>query len=159
MTSEATPSSARLALNCILTAYHLHEWVWGGWVKSDAKLQATLGVKTKKDFLAWIDRAWPWFSLIQDLANGAKHFGRPPGIQTSKVEGYGQGPYGVGPYGEGYLLIDLGEGAVEYRWMPAVHLIEGTVRFWKNFFQKFKPDANVPVSSHHLNLDGQNRQA
>jgi hypothetical protein len=27
--------SARLALNCAITAYHLHEWVWGDWLKTD----------------------------------------------------------------------------------------------------------------------------
>jgi hypothetical protein len=27
--------SGRLALNCIITAYHLHEWVWGDWLKTD----------------------------------------------------------------------------------------------------------------------------
>jgi hypothetical protein len=29
------PLSSRLALNCVITAYHLHEWVWGDWLKSD----------------------------------------------------------------------------------------------------------------------------
>jgi hypothetical protein len=28
-------SSARLAINCAITAYHMHEWVWGDWLKTD----------------------------------------------------------------------------------------------------------------------------
>ena len=33
--SEA-PHSTRLALNCAMTAYHLHEWVWGEWLKNQS---------------------------------------------------------------------------------------------------------------------------
>ena len=32
---KAQPDSARHALNCIITAYHLHEWVWGDWLNAD----------------------------------------------------------------------------------------------------------------------------
>jgi hypothetical protein len=32
---KAQPDSTRQALNCIMTAYHLHEWVWGDWLKTD----------------------------------------------------------------------------------------------------------------------------
>jgi hypothetical protein len=35
--------SARLALNCIITAYHLHEWVWGDWLKTDYAAWKELG--------------------------------------------------------------------------------------------------------------------
>ena len=26
---ERNPQSARHAVNCVITAYHIHEWVWG----------------------------------------------------------------------------------------------------------------------------------
>jgi len=32
---KAQPDSARHALNRIITAYHLHEWIWGDWLKTD----------------------------------------------------------------------------------------------------------------------------
>ena len=135
------PYSARLALNCAITAYHLHEWVWGDWLKSDYAVWKVLGIRDKDTFLAWIDRVCPWFPAVQDLANGAKHFVRDQGFQTMRVGGYGEGPYGVGPYGQGYLLIDYGEGAGEHRWQPAAHLLEVVVRFWREFFDKYHPEA------------------
>jgi hypothetical protein len=59
------PHSARLALNCAITAYHLHEWVWGDWLKRNYEIQKSLGIegKTNKQrkasFLAWIDKPGP----------------------------------------------------------------------------------------------------
>jgi hypothetical protein len=32
-------SSARLAINCALSAYHLTEWVWGDWLKEGRENQ------------------------------------------------------------------------------------------------------------------------
>jgi hypothetical protein len=66
------PHSPRLAVNCALTAYHLHEWVWGDWLKTDYATWKRLGIRDKESFLTWIDRACPWFSTIQELANGTK---------------------------------------------------------------------------------------
>lgn len=67
-----------------------------------------------------------------------------------RVSGYGQGPYGIGPYGKGYLVIDYGEDAGEHRWMPAAHLLEVVVRFWRDFFKKYRPGEDIPVSAHHV---------
>jgi hypothetical protein len=79
------PNAARLALNCALTAYHLHEWVWGDWLKTDYATWKTLRIRDKDSFLAWIDTACPWFSTIQELANGTKHFGPAPSFSTEFV--------------------------------------------------------------------------
>ena len=132
------PTSARLALNCIITAYHLHEWIWGDWLKTDHAAWKLLGIKDKSSFVAWIERECPGFSTVQDLANGAKHFNRNQDVQTSHVRGYGMGPYGVGPFGRSYLLIDYGEDAAEQRWKTATELIESVVKFWNGFFERFQ---------------------
>jgi hypothetical protein len=87
--------------------------------------------------------------FVQQLAVGAKHFVRAPGSQPIRVSGYGQGPYGVGPYGKGYLLLDLGEDAGEERWQPAATYLEVVVRFWRDFFCAYLPDADLPISKHH----------
>jgi hypothetical protein len=147
----ASPSSARLALNCILTAYHLYEWVWGDWLKSDRALKSKLNIRTKADFLKWIDSVWGFFPLIQDLANGTKHFGRPQAIATHKVVSFG--PLPAGPDGKGYLALDLSGAGEGWGLMPAAHLIEGTVRFWRDFFKAYRPMPNMPVSRHHLDFD------
>jgi hypothetical protein len=131
--------SARLALNCINTAYHLHEWVWGDWLKSDHATWKELGIRDKESFIAWLDRECPGFQTLQGLANGAKHFIRNQKTETRRVSGYGMGPYGVGSYGQGYLLIDHGTSASEQRWRTARELIETVVNFWDGFFERHYP--------------------
>lgn len=144
------PDSARKAIHCAITAYHLHEWVWGDLLKPSKQLQSDLAVKDKVSFLKWIEKRTIWFAIVQQLANGSKHFVRNPDIQTSKVGGYGQGPYGMGPYGHAYLLLDLGEGAGEHRWMSAASLLEVVVRFWRDFFRVYQPSERLPVSRYHV---------
>ena len=62
---EKQPGSFRLALNCAISAYHLHDWVWNHWLKKDANTRRVLGIGTKRaDFLSWIDRSCVWFVWI-----------------------------------------------------------------------------------------------
>jgi hypothetical protein len=71
---EKQPGSSRLALNCAISAYHLHDWVWNHWLNKDANTRRVLGIGTKRaDFLSWIDRSCVWFVWIQELATAAKH--------------------------------------------------------------------------------------
>lgn len=146
----AQPDSARHALNCAITAYHLYEWVWGDWLKTDYETQKLLCIRDRDSFAVWIRRTCVWFVGVQDLANGTKHFIRDQGFETMRVSGYGQGPSGTGPYGKGYLLIDYGEDAGEHRWMPAAHLLEAVVRFWRDFLKRYRPGEDIPVSAHHV---------
>jgi hypothetical protein len=141
--------STRCAMHCAITAYHLYEWVWRDWLKTDHATKITLGITNQKSFISWIDRNCLWFPIIQSLANGAKHFNTQQGFQTLHVKGYGQGPFGVGGFGAGYLIIDYGEGAAEHRWQPAGHLLELTVRFWRDFFKMYRP-TTVVSSVHHV---------
>jgi hypothetical protein len=93
------PYSARHALNCAITAYHLHEWVWGDWLKTDYATWKTLGIRDKDSFLAWIDKACIWFKTIQDLANGAKQFGSSENLKAERV---GAPPFMWGELGAGW---------------------------------------------------------
>jgi hypothetical protein len=146
----AQPHSARRAVHCAITAYHLHEWVWGDWLKEDYGVWKAIGIRDKDSFRAWIESKCVWFLAVQDIANGTKHFIRDQGFETMRIGGYGQGPFGVGPYGQGYLLIDYGEGAAEHRWQPAAPLLEVVVRFWRDFFRAYRPSLDLPVSKHHV---------
>jgi hypothetical protein len=40
---KAQPDSSRHALNCIMTAYHLYEWVWGDWLNADYETWRKIG--------------------------------------------------------------------------------------------------------------------
>lgn len=168
----AEPHSARRALHCAMTAYHLHEWVWGDWLKRDEAVKAALGIRDKDSYVKWLHASCVWFGFVQSLANGAKHFDRNRGFDSYRVAalpfaldqenagldmGTWDGPIRyvssslpVGANGQGYLVIDLGEGAGETRWLPATHVIEVVVRFWRDFFRRYRPSDNLLVSRHHV---------
>jgi hypothetical protein len=147
-------SSARRALHCAITAYHLHEWVWGDWLAKDYGTWKALGIRDRDAFFGWIDHVCPWFPVIQNLANGTKHFIRDPGFESKKIGGFGR-DFGVA-FGQGYLLINFGEGAAEHQYYAASTLLEVVLRFWRDFFLKYRPIPNLPVSS-TMSISGSRR--
>jgi hypothetical protein len=76
------PGSARHAMNFVITAYHLHEWVWKGFLKNDAAKRQELGIaKDIGAFKVWLDNRSIWYAQMQNLANGSKHFQDGSGIK------------------------------------------------------------------------------
>jgi hypothetical protein len=147
------PDAARHALNCIITAYHLIEWVWGDWLKKDYVTRQSLGctqcaegrscIDIFKERLAAVE--WPSLTVVQAIANGAKHFRIEKGSvveTTQRITGYGKGPYGVGPFGRPYLLIDYGTEAPQ-RWTTADQLLDDTLEFWRKFFKTYRSKSDT----------------
>lgn len=167
------PHSARRAIHCAVSAYHLHDWVWGERLARDAALRQAIGCgDSKSEFVRWIaSKVWH-FLTVQEIATGSKHFRPSPAIESLKVEappfmfdtigaGWGEGawdgpvkyltsPAPWGPKGKGYLLIDLGPEADGHQYQPAAHVLEAVVRFWRDFFRAYDA-AGEPVRSsvHH----------
>lgn len=146
--------SERLALNCAVTAYHLHEWVWRDWLKNDQSTRRVLGIaKDRRNFLAWIERACVWFLAIQELATGAKHMQNLsfkamrvsllPSARKLPNAGFEDSHWdGPMPFITGdteVLLIDNGPEAEEHRWMLVGELLYVVVRFWREFFERYAP--------------------
>jgi hypothetical protein len=168
----AEPHSARRAVHCAITAHHLLDWVWYDQIDSQAKFRKEFGVKCLKEFAAWVDSRSVWMSFIREIANGSKHVRGRQTFDTMRVvtapfsfgtvhagwnqgvwDGpvrYVQGPLPVGPDGKGYLLIDLGGDAAEHRWLPAGHLLEVVVRFWRDFFRLYLPTPEIQASKYHV---------
>jgi hypothetical protein len=136
--------SARLAMNCAITAHHMADWVWGDFVKGDAVLKAKLGIKRKEDFMAWIDGQTVWYGLVQSLSNGSKHFIRDYAKGTQKIEGCGKGGYGQGPFGMSYLAIEVSP--TDPKNLPISMLLEVVIRFWNNFMVQHGPYKPLPMS-------------
>jgi hypothetical protein len=133
---KAQPDSTRHAVNCIMTAYHLHEWVWGDWLKTDYEAwQEIGGIRDKDSFKVRLAELWPGLVIAEELTNGTKHFAKGS-VETGRIAGYGSGPYNVGPYGRPYLLIDYGSGCVP-RYQTAEQLIDAAVTFWRGFFDLY----------------------
>jgi hypothetical protein len=80
-------TSARIALNFAITAYHMAEWVWGDWLKGDMKAKAVMSVNTVNEFKDWLDIQCPIFTAMQGITNGTKHFDRRAFGKTQKTEG------------------------------------------------------------------------
>jgi hypothetical protein len=141
-------ASARHAMNFAITAHHMADWVWGDFVKGDAALKAKLGIKTKDDFMAWIDTQTVWYGVVQGISNGSKHFIREKAKGTQKVEGWGMGGYGQGPYGQSYLGIAVSD--TEPKNLEVSMLFEVVVRFWRDFLRLYGPYDPLPKSKTKL---------
>jgi len=146
------------AMNCILSLYHLHEWVWYGWLESNVAAQEKFGIQGKKGsegckaFRQVINNKCPHFDLLRKLANGTKHCRRVNGDpETEKVAGFGRGPFGVGPFSKPYLIVYLEkdtEGKEPH--VTVFDLLKQMVEFWKKFFS----DNNIRDSENdELNCD------
>jgi hypothetical protein len=132
------------AMNCILSAYHLHEWVWAHLLKAMAPRKlGNVMVDDRSSFVAWLETTCPHFPVLKQLTNGTKHCA--PVHSTRKIAGYGMGPYGIGPFGASYLLIDLGgEIAPPDRWLVASDMLREIVEFWEAFLEQNFPKPDAP---------------
>lgn len=168
------PHSARRAVHCAIAAHHLCDWVWHDKIGPSPELRTRLDVHSLKEFVAWVDTNSIWMTFIHEIANGTKHVRGKQSFETMRVlatpfsfdtvhAGWGEGVSDgaihyvdssnpLGRDGKGYLLIDLGEDAGEHRWLPAGHLLEVVVRFWRNFFRIYLPVPGIPSSQHHTDL-------
>ena len=64
---ESDISDPVAAMNCILSLYHLHEWVWARWLKGRHEVQTELGIRSiRGEFVVWLDQNCPHFTLLQD---------------------------------------------------------------------------------------------
>ena len=80
-------SSIRHAINFTLTAYHLREWVWKSYLKSNSKLRSKISkdIKTAHDFYEHMNSECEELKIVKELANNVKHFYAQKGA-GSKVE-------------------------------------------------------------------------
>lgn len=83
-----TPDYAGFAINCAMSSYHLSEWIWGDWLKSDHALKSRLGIRSCDDFKRWVEGQCPFFKTVQSIANGSKHFNRSVSQNTAKIEAF-----------------------------------------------------------------------
>jgi hypothetical protein len=149
-------ASARLALNCVITAYHLAEWIWGDLLKGSFAKQRSICegaiFREKKDYIDWLKARVPAFVLAEELTNGTKHFSRgqrsakanqTQAIQsTSRRRGgyWGSAYFGMRYFPSGFwgphprLLVDLTDGTT----VSAEDLISELIRHWEQSFARAK---------------------
>jgi hypothetical protein len=64
------PASARYAINCAITAWQLHDWVY----QERDKYPFMSQFKSKSDFRKYLYSKETYFRTIHDLADGSKHY-------------------------------------------------------------------------------------
>jgi hypothetical protein len=126
--------SARHALNAIITAYHLHEWVWGEY-RDRSDLIQKWGLTSKKDakeFRAYLadQTRCPGIEDARKVANGTKHFG------LGKIStGSHSGAFQRSAFSSGFDVSHLWIERCGTK-MRAEDFIDELVKFWDAFFEQ-----------------------
>jgi hypothetical protein len=124
--------SARHALNAVMTAYHLQEWVWWAFLNERPDIQVSLrlprddkGRITKCSFRKWLEKQCPAIAEARQITNGTKHYRSR--IQTGAH---------LGAFSSGFSdAFD-----VSYLWVERngreqrAEFIKELVEFWTSFF-------------------------
>ena len=131
--------SPRHAINRMLSAYHMAEWIWGDWLQTDYATWKALGIRDRESFLAWVDKSQIWFKITQAVANGSKHFASKL-AKTKSSPSYVEDGYVEDGYQKRLLEVEVEEG----RWIEAVIVIEDVVMFWRDFFKQYRPQEKLP---------------
>lgn len=145
----ADSGSSRHAMNFVITAFHMTDWVWKGFLKEDEAKRKELGIaKNMESFHEWIMAQSIWAYQMRDLANGSKHFqtrGLP--IHSHIVGPFNTAPFNTLAFNEVkvMLYVDMGEFEGRPYHIPAEQLFEVVMRFWRDFLRLHGPyDGVVP---------------
>ena len=78
------PNSARLALNCAMTSWHLSEWIYH-------EFEMNKSYKKVKLYQAHVKKLCPSLQIMHDISNGSKHYKldyhKPKVAKTDKHKG------------------------------------------------------------------------
>jgi hypothetical protein len=123
-----------------MTAYHLPEWVWGGFLKGNFTLQAQLKLASNRratceDFLRHIIDKCPALSDAQSVTNGTKQLIQEL-VSTGEHKGaFQRGAFQTNSFDVSYLWIARSNGRQE-----VCEFVNELVSFWSAFFR----DHRVP---------------
>jgi hypothetical protein len=123
--------SERHALNAIITAYHLHEWVWADWLQNSNDLRKKWNVDNHKQFFKKLtaNDLCPALEDACAITNGTKHF-KNKKIATGQHDGaFQRGVFQEDAFDVSYLWIERAG-----KKQRAEEFINELVKFWDQFF-------------------------
>jgi hypothetical protein len=124
--------SARHALNAIITAYHMHEWVWGECRANRPDLLKKWGLVSKpcaKDFEKYLIGPCPGIEDARKVTNGTKHFGLGKIKTGAHGGGFSRG-FSTG-FDVSHLWIERDQKREDVK-----VLVGELVTFWDTFFNQ-----------------------
>ena len=129
----------RHALNAVMTAYHLHEWVWWAFLKEGPDVRSALQLPPDKNgrisirsFRDWLgmEKQCPAFADARHITNGTKHYQRKS-IQMGKHEGpFDRSVFQANVFDVPYLWVERNG-----REQRAEEFIAELTEFWTTFFK------------------------
>lgn len=122
------PEYAGFAINCAMSSYHLAEWIWGDFLKTDQALKTRLNIKTCDDFKRWVEARCPYFRTVQSIANGSKHFNRGVSGSTAKMEGISEDE----GFERDHLVVLLEDNSIR----SIEDMINVLLTFWHDFLEE-----------------------
>ena len=123
------PLSSRKAIGCAIFAWHLRDWVWAQY---KTELHTELGLRKRADLDHLLFAACPEFEIIQELANGSKHFkGEGSAVAgTELAHGYASGLLLV--FTQSHLIVKTGTTS-----QFAENLLTKVLSHWDDFFAQY----------------------
>lgn len=125
--------NSRNAIVAAIFCWHLHDWIWQQY---EDRLKADLMISTRKHFKEYLFQQCSDFRVIDEVANGSKHFETLP---SASVVGSTQSEHGflAGP--------SLGFGTVSHytvttsdgRRLVFLTVLMSCNDFWKRFLAQF----------------------
>ena len=119
--------SSRKAIGCAIFAWHLNEWVWA---QHKAQLRVRLSLKKYEDYRRFLFTECPELKVIQDLANGSKHFQSDGSTVKNTKLSHGH-LMGLLALTQSHLVVETGSGL-----NFANILLSKVMSFWDDFFKK-----------------------
>lgn len=139
---KLNPKSSRHAINFVLTAHHLKEWVWKSYLKKNEYLRKSISTKIedKETFYSYLNSECKETKLVRELANNVKHFYLTLEGEIQETTN-GEKPweditctwenYNV-PWDYDGLIVVTKDGA----WSSALDIFQTTHDYWVNFFNR-----------------------
>lgn len=139
--------SSRHAINFVLTAHHLKEWVWKSYLENNEKARVAISpeIIDVKTYYSFLNLECGEIKILHELANNIKHFySISDEIQetTSNLKNWEEIdctweswdiPYGY----NGFIIISK-----ENRWISALEIFQKVHNYWNNFFEMFLQSIN-----------------
>ena len=120
-----------------MTAYHLHEWVWGGFAKRDYTLHRSWSLRRAHvdEFKRYLFGKCPALEEAEALTNSTKHFRTDRNVvplPTGKHEGaFQRDAFQDDAFDVSYLWVERGG-----KRQRVEEFIQELVEFWESFFKE-----------------------